>query len=263
MRSPGRHVPAVLALGFAVSAIIVLLYTSRYGIGLLPDSATYFAGARSLASGQGFATFDGSPVVVFPPLYSILLVPFAGSLAYGAIVLNIFLMALAGALSFSLAHRYTSSLPVATAIMLLVLVLVLRPMGGIASMALSELPFVVAVLGWIWLAARFWDAPNRRTLVLLAGVTALALLLRYIGVFLVLVGVVVVFAQPKPTRTRAGQATAFTVLAVLPVAAYFARNLAISGTLMGRRSPSQTSLIESRSPWILFWVGFGLRPHST
>lgn len=245
MRPTDCRTPVVLALGFAISAIIVLLYTSRYGIGLHPDSATYFAGARSLASGEGFATFDGSPVVVFPPLYSILLLPFAGSLAVGAVVLNIFLMALAGALSFSLAHRYTASLPAATGIMLLVLLF--RPIGSIASMALSELPFVVVVLGWIWLAAKYSDAPNWRTLTALAAVTALALLLRYIGVFLVLLGLAVVFTQRGSTRERVGQAAAFAGLAALPLATFLARNLALSGTLMGHRSPSETSLLENLS----------------
>ncbi|MFQ3586291.1 MAG: hypothetical protein SNJ74_09865 [Fimbriimonadaceae bacterium] len=244
-RSPDRLVLAVLALGAAASALIVLLGTSRYGIGLFPDTAVYFAGARSLASGLGFASFDGSPVVVFPPLYSILLAPFAGSPASGAIVLNIFLMALAGALSFGLAHRYTASLPAAAAIMLLVLLL--RPMGDIASVALSELPFVVVVLVWIWLATRYLDAPNGRTLVLLAGVTALAVLLRYIGVFLVLLGVALAMLPPKPVRTRAAHAAAFAVLSALPIAAYLARNLAVSGTLAGRREPSQTGLLENLS----------------
>ena len=74
----------------------VLLHSSRWGLGLSPDSVVYIGAARSLLAGYGFtlpaesALF--SPITHYPPLYSSLLAV-TGSVAAdpldGAIWLNV------------------------------------------------------------------------------------------------------------------------------------------------------------------------------
>ena len=74
----------------------VLLHSSRWGLGLSPDSVVYIGAARSLLAGHGFtlpaesALF--SPITHYPPLYSSLLAV-TGSVAAdplnGAIWLNV------------------------------------------------------------------------------------------------------------------------------------------------------------------------------
>jgi len=52
---------------------IVLLISSRYGAGISPDSVEYIATARQIKEGVGFFTYEGNPLIVHPPLYSLLL----------------------------------------------------------------------------------------------------------------------------------------------------------------------------------------------
>ena len=75
----------------------MLLHSSRWGLGLSPDSVVYIGAARSLLAGHGFtlpaesALF--SPITHYPPLYSSLLLAVTGSVAadplHGAIWLNV------------------------------------------------------------------------------------------------------------------------------------------------------------------------------
>ena len=60
-----------LALVFfaLLGVILVFLSTSRYGAGLSPDSVGYISIARNLITGAGFTSYDGSPLIVQPPLF--------------------------------------------------------------------------------------------------------------------------------------------------------------------------------------------------
>jgi len=63
----------LLAILSLAAATTVLVSTNRYGAGLSPDSVNYVAAARSFAAGKGLAMYDGSPFVIFAPLYPALL----------------------------------------------------------------------------------------------------------------------------------------------------------------------------------------------
>lgn len=61
-------------------AVLVILYMTRYGIGLTPDSVAYINSAENLAAGNGFRLSYGNPpnqwLTQFPPLYPFLLSAF-------------------------------------------------------------------------------------------------------------------------------------------------------------------------------------------
>jgi hypothetical protein len=69
---PAKHKRA-LVLPALAGAIIVLVFTARYGAGLSPDSVGYLGVARNLMAGAGVQTYDGAAFVVQPPLYPALL----------------------------------------------------------------------------------------------------------------------------------------------------------------------------------------------
>jgi len=48
----------------------IILLTSRFGVGVLPDSVYYISVARHIADGTGY---DGYYFVLQPPLYPLLL----------------------------------------------------------------------------------------------------------------------------------------------------------------------------------------------
>ena len=51
-----------LALLGLIGVSLVLAGTSRYGVGLSPDSTVYVSVARNLLAGRGYVTFDGAPI---------------------------------------------------------------------------------------------------------------------------------------------------------------------------------------------------------
>src|SRR5687767_9637835 len=65
-----RYSIKIAALYGFLGCVLVLIATSRYGIGLSADSVTYLAAAQNLAAGRGYVNFDGAPVLAFPPLLS-------------------------------------------------------------------------------------------------------------------------------------------------------------------------------------------------
>ncbi len=64
-----------LALAFfaLLGAILIYLATSNYIVGISADSIAYISTARNLIAGEGFVRFDGNPVLVWPPMYPLLL----------------------------------------------------------------------------------------------------------------------------------------------------------------------------------------------
>src|SRR6266567_7464968 len=66
---------AIIALG--ILGVGTLLWTTRGGIGISPDSLVYIDAAESLLSGQGYVEHKASgerlPLIHFPPGYPLLL----------------------------------------------------------------------------------------------------------------------------------------------------------------------------------------------
>jgi hypothetical protein len=67
-----RFSPFGVILAF-VGGALVLCGTSRYGIGISPDSVEYVHCARSLSMREGFRTFDNGHFAQWPPLYPLIL----------------------------------------------------------------------------------------------------------------------------------------------------------------------------------------------
>ena len=96
---------AAVTLG-VLGSLLILLATSRYGVGLSPDSASYIAAARSLLAGRGYLDYNGDPMVLFPPLYPTLIA--LGSLIWPD---PIFVARYVNAASFGLIVFFSSRYP--------------------------------------------------------------------------------------------------------------------------------------------------------
>ena len=68
-----NHAIKISAFYGFLGCALVLVATSRYGIGLSADSVTYLAAAQNIVDGRGYVNFDGAPVLAFPPLFSTLI----------------------------------------------------------------------------------------------------------------------------------------------------------------------------------------------
>lgn len=217
-----------------------LLFCTRWGAGLSPDSAVYIGAARNLLAGEGWSvpSYDGAFVAMtqYPPLFPTVLAglgllgvdPVDGSRWLNAILFagNI---ALAGlwvwAATRSLEFSLSSTLLVMTSF----------PMVQIHSMAWSEPLFIfLALLGLLFLAL-YIQEPNGLTLVAACATASLALLTRYAGVALTATGVMAMLLLGKRLGSqRILDIALFGALSCLPVVLWLGRNLAVAGSAASR-----------------------------
>ena len=208
-----------------------MLAATRWGVGTSVDSAAYIQGARGLASGAADVS-----LVQHAPLYSMLLA--LGGLAgvdplEGARWLNAAALGANIALVGVLARRATSGaawawLPPA------ILALVMTPIVTIHLTALSEPVFLACMLGGFLALDRHLDAPSPRRLSAAAVLLGLALLARYAGAACVLTAILAIVMGPRSWTNRLRDVTTFSVLALLPLAAWVIRNLFVASSATGR-----------------------------
>ena len=217
-----RPIPSAGLL--AVVAAVVLLLSTRFGIGISHDSTAYL-GLRAHDLGHA-------------PLYSWLMRLGAASPLDVTLVARLYHVALyagTAVLGWRLLRAATrSSLPAWAGALLLAFT---GQALAVYSMALSEPTFVLlVVLAFGWLSS--WvDTRAPRFFVAAAIVSALATLARYPGVALVATGTLTVLvAGGGALRRRAARAAAFATLGLLPAFAWMAYVAWTSGTAGGRNA---------------------------
>ncbi len=239
--------PACVGLGI-LGGLLILLATVRYGIGVSPDSVGYIATARHIAAGKGITSYDGRPLVAYPPLYPVILgiLSWTSGLDPSALARGLNALAFAVVVSMSgllLARHVPRVWSMAGTISVLLGI----PLIYVFLMAWSEPLFILWVLLFFWVAT----SPGRegRNAVALAIVVSLATLTRYVGVILVLVGSGVVLWRYMRERRGIGRGllmgTLFAAISLLPLAVWLIRNYHVSGTLFGPRPPSGLTLGQS------------------
>ena len=234
-RMTTRRWAGLLALA-AGGVVLALLATSHYGPGVYWDTVSYFAAAESVRAGAGFQDYVGS-YVHWPPLYPVVLA--------GGSLLGLGLEATARWLSIA---AYAASVLVGGRLLARVVsrslywwvggvALVLGfPLLSIAVKAMTDALFVLLCLLFLGQLAAYQRRPTTRRLGLLVLIAAAGCLLRYAGVALVACGVVLVVVWGGRTvRERLTHASVFAGASLAPLLLWLGRNLAVSGTLMGRR----------------------------
>jgi hypothetical protein len=213
---------ALCVLSFLLFFSTVWFASSKYGIGLSPDSATYLSVAQNLK--DNFSLLDHSEKASshFPPGYSAMIA--TTSLLTGRDVrhgaprlLSATLFGILGATSILLLQNVNASVSIQGLAMLLMLGF--RPLLTHAALATSELPFLTALA----VATLFflWWLNTKKTLFLaftaiLCGIFCLT---RYVGIVwpiaFFLTGVI--FQKHYPIRKRFLLSLGFTILAYLPL----------------------------------------------
>ena len=244
----------------ALGTILIMFSTSRYGVGLSADSATYISTARNLMNGEGYTNFKGEPLLVFPPLYSTALATFSWGwfdLIAVARYLNAACFGLITAFSthWLIVHTKARSLSLLGSAAILLAV----PLIEVSVYAWSEPLFILASLLCLFLLEQFLKSDTHAHLVLSGVCAAFAYLTRYTGVTLVLTGMALLLLNHRRSMTcKVRDVTLFSVISLAPVVPWFVRNYLISSTLTGYRAPSQSGLgasmvetIRTGTAWVL------------
>ena len=227
---PGRRDALPAACG-ALGAALVLAREATYGAVLHWDSINYIGVARSLAAGEGFTEFDGTPFTSWPPLYPLLLAVPA--------VLRIDPLDAAGPLNAALSGltvfaagrwlwgRLESRL---LAILCGLALATAMPLVGTASWALSETPFILFVTLALIGTDRLLRDGTAPALALAAAFTALACLTRWHGVGVIFAVVPLLALQrgvALPSRAR--RIAAYAAISAAPLGLWMLRHLLVTG----------------------------------
>ncbi len=244
---------------------LVLLATSKYGAGITSMSSAYLDAANSLAKGKGFVFHTGEPMVLWPPLYSMLLAVVAlvtrlEPVAFVHIV-NAALLAVVICLSGYL-FRPDFTRNAVYSVLGVCAVLFSVPLSLVYATAWAECLFIPLILLYLVFAQHYWDRYDGRSLAIMTVSAALACLTRYIGVSLVVAGAATIMLAPGVVlRARLARASAFAGLSLAPLGAWCLRNQLLTGTVTGQRGAVTVSVAASMidsARVILSWYAFGL-----
>lgn len=238
--------PFAVILAF-IGGALVLFGTSRYGIGLSPDSVNYVHCARHLAMGEGFQTLNNGHFVEWPPLYPLIL-SVAGFLGIDPLVGAHWVNAVLYALLILAAHHLfrqhieQHALVVAGTISAVFCMHVV----SFTLMAWSETLFALMV---VLFSIQLNDAvrmPAKRAFSGALLWVVLASLTRYVGVALIAAGVAAILVfQNRPIKQRLKQAMLFLVASALPIALWMLRNWWFGDGFAGQRTSAMVSLPEA------------------
>lgn len=234
-------VAAVPLVALAIIGVAVLLTSTRYGIGVSPDSTVFIGAARYLLDGRGLSVLSSSgelvPMPHSPPLYPALLAAiglFGVDPLDGARWLNALLFG-ANILLVGLVLRRCTRGSAWVSMLGAFLMLTSTDMLSVHSMAWTEPTFILfSLLGWLLLSAYIESASIPR-LIAASGVVALAFLTRYPGVALVVANSMGLFFLSKRGSTRRNVDTiVLAVLSLSPMALWGIRNLYSTGAAVDR-----------------------------
>ncbi len=226
--------------GWVLAGIVILRSATPWGIGIRHDSLSYLTAAQSLSK-AGCLCRVGSglelkPLVHFGPVYPILLwavTALTGDLLVSArwiaSVLYGFNLAAWGVLVHVHTRRFWAG-AIVSALLAVSLVLL-----QVHDAAMSE-PLFLAILALALLAMTAYLTEGKRSALWLAAVAvAAAVLTRYAGGSLIVLGLAaVLFLRQAPWRDRWGDAARFGLGAVVPVALWLGRNAVVAGSATNR-----------------------------
>ncbi|HON91568.1 MAG TPA: hypothetical protein PKZ07_08405 [Sedimentisphaerales bacterium] len=232
-----------------LSMVLVLIATSRYGVGVSPDSAGYLCAARNVLAGRGYRTLCDSPYTSWPPLFPTLLAALGLvglDPACGARLLNAAAMGGIVFVSGLFFRRCLTSS--ALAVMGICSIVLSFPLLSLAGMAWTE-PVFVLLIAWFVLAISAYRQTRRKAFLVTAAVlTALCSLQRYTGVTLIGAGVVLILwpGSNASLRRRLQHLGWFGVIASVPLGLWMVRNHRLTSLFTGHvRQRSIYTLTEN------------------
>ncbi|HVY74038.1 MAG TPA: hypothetical protein VG890_04365 [Puia sp.] len=233
----------------AVGCGIILMFSKHSGIGVSPDSVTYISAARHLADSQGLRAFDDLPVVDFPAGYPVFLslvslITRVDPLLYGAILNALLfglLIYLCGTMMNGFYHRsgwYKR---------ILLACLVLSPaVLEVYSMLWSETIFLLLLIFFMIAVRKYLIGLRLKWMVISAVLVALACVVRYAGIVLVLIGgFLILFEGRLSWGVRIRRVIYFGAISISLLALNLIRNELVTSLATGERQRGTTPFFKN------------------
>lgn len=239
---------------------LILFATSIRGAGLSTDSVVYISTARNMMIDYRYLFSSDYNLTVWPPLYPALLALVGTMVGSDPLsIVHIFNALLFGLVIYSgglLIIDYFAPSKVLVTVGV-ILITVSQVQLGVFVMVWSESLFICLLALSIVFARSLIVEQKIAWLFLFAVAVSLAALTRYVGIILILWGVVIILIHyPSNLKQKLVNASVFGIIAVLPIGLWILRNYVLSGTFFGERSPTVFTLgqnIFSTFVTILSW----------
>lgn len=242
-----RFIVLLIVIG-GLASLLLLSRMITYGVGMGGDATVYISTARNLMAGNGLITYEGLPYSDgSAPLYPLTLT-FISGLGIEILQVAQYINALVFGLTvFVMAMWVKSRIRSRFWILWAACTCALQTsLAEFAAFAMTEILFVLFVVLSLFALEQFLITRKKSLLVLAAISTAVATLYRYIGVTLIITGLLVIFLCRKSRlHTKLSDATIWFVVASLPLGVWVLRNILTIETLAGHLKPDQYSLMSS------------------
>jgi len=212
--------------------------TSRYGAGVTSDAVKYMGVAQSLLDGNGLYDHRGLPLLSWPPLYSMTLAALAwltgADVFVAAWYLNVLLLGVNLFLSGVIFARVFAEKPLYAYLSGLFVFLSISSVRNHANIG-SDAPYLTLTLAFLFALDGYIRKRSYRAFAWVVALSALAPLLRYVGMAFAVTGLLVILIeQRKSVRVMLRDGSILGVVSVVPIFWWLViHNIMTYGSLFG------------------------------
>ncbi len=229
-----------------IGSIILLLATTKYGIGVSPDSTIYLDCARSISNFEGYQTFYGT-YYRYAPFYPLVLSIFefiGWDAMTGALIINMTSFILIIAIGAKIMNKVSAR---ALLIPGLLIMVTSRHLFNISIMAWTEPLFICLCMASILFLIQYLESGKMKYLLFTSILASLAVSTRYLGIVLIMTGCVTLLFHGRKgeNQKRFFDTVLFGVISSAPVTVFLIRNYIETSTLLGDRPGSSSSILDN------------------
>ena len=251
MRQPRLAIYSSLVLITLLGIANIYTHTSNYGPNITEDSVTYISVAKNLVAGDGFLGQNQGELILYPPGFPLLLGVLA-SLGADPIEAGRFVNIIGFGIVLCLTYRWLNYYIGNTFLVIIAAIVIASsyPLNTVFSYLLSDSIFIISVVASLISMSRFLKSPDPSwsTLAWSASFTALAATTRYIGVTVILTGIIVIFMHPSRLKIikKLKYLTFYIAASSILLTIWTIRVYLATGHLWGNREAmkGQSSLID-------------------
>jgi 4-amino-4-deoxy-L-arabinose transferase-like glycosyltransferase len=236
----GSKLPLFLLFLLSLCGVVIILYSTVWGAGLLDDAFIYLTSAKNLAVGNGLVWPWGGeefrPLIYFPPMFPIALATFE-FLGVDAVLAARLLNSIAFGVSLFftglLAHKVTRSwgFTLLTALIFLFSDVLIE----VHAWAMSEPLYLLFALSSLYFLIVYTERRNWGWLIVSAVLAGLSFITRYIGMSILLAAITLLFFDSQiPWRRRLGNVLALGGIGSIPMVIWLVRNLIVINSVTDR-----------------------------
>jgi hypothetical protein len=250
--------PYLKNLDSLIAAIIgyyaIYLFTNYSGVGLSPDSIMYASTATNIQAHGSLLTFNKTPLVFFPVFYPFFLgiiqfISRVDPITAGATI-NSFLFAAVVFTSGWIMEKFISHSRIYK--WLILVAIILSPgLLEIYSFLWSETLFILESLFFIIAYHYYLEKHTLKSLLIVAGITAITCITRYAGVTLIAAGgLMLLLDNELPIRKKVRHILIYGFTSISLLVCNLIMNRINTGLSTGTREPSITPFVKN-----LYYVG--------